>query len=74
MSTFVKIASACGRKMGYMDVYDLPLNPWGFTCCNDCTLIYQSREAWMDADGNYIAIPTITRLSRVPDNDPFYVR
>ena len=72
MSTFVKVSSACGRKVGHMDIMDLPLNPWGFTCCNDCELIYQSRAAWMDENEDYI--PSITRLSRTPDNDPFYVR
>lgn len=72
MSSYVKTESACGRSFGWVDIFDLPLNPHGVQCCNDCYLIITSRDAWMDENGDYI--PTITRLSAVPSDDPWYVR
>jgi len=75
MSTYVKTDSACGRSFGMVDIFDLPLNPYGVRCCGECESIIMSREAWMDNDGNFIPdAPHITRLSRTPDNDPWYVR
>lgn len=71
MSIFVPIESACGRKVSSIDIFDLDLNPFGFECCSECRVIIESREAWMDEDGDYI--PAFQRLSCVPDNDPFYV-
>ena len=46
MSTFVNLASACGRTVASVDVYDVELNPNGVRCCNECETIIQSREAW----------------------------
>lgn len=74
MSSYVKTESACGRSFGYVDIFDLPLNPHGVQCCNDCYLIIESRSAWMNDDYTYKSVPQIERLSRTPDNDPFYVR
>lgn len=54
MSTFVSLASACGRRASAVDIFDLPLNPHGVQCCNDCYLIIRSREAWMTNEGDYI--------------------
>ena len=48
MSTFVNVKSACGRKSGAVDIFDLPLNPHGIICCGECETIIQSREAWDD--------------------------
>lgn len=48
MSTFVEVKSACGRKSGAVDIFDLPLNPHGIICCGECETIIQSREAWDD--------------------------
>ena len=50
MSTYVPIASACGRKTSSIDIFDLELNPFGFICCPECRSIIESREAWMDAN------------------------
>lgn len=71
MSDFEKVPSACGRKSAWVDIFDSPLNPHGVVCCDECRTIIESREAWMDEFGAFI--PTFERLSRVPDNDPFYV-
>lgn len=46
MSTFVKVASACGRKSASVDIFDLDLNPHGVICCHECRTIIESREAW----------------------------
>ena len=54
MSTFVSLASACGRTSSAVDIFDLDLNPHGVWCCGECQTIIQSRSAWMDDFGNYI--------------------
>jgi hypothetical protein len=46
MSTYVPIASACGRVMSSIDIFDLDLNPHGIRCCPECETIIASREAW----------------------------
>jgi hypothetical protein len=46
MSTYVPIASACGRVMSSIDIFDLDLNPNGVICCPECSLIIESRNAW----------------------------
>ena len=48
MSTYVTVASACGRTSGAVDIFDLPLNRHGIICCGECEGIIQSREAWDD--------------------------
>ena len=46
MSTYISVKSACGRKSGKVDIFDLDLNPHGIRCCNECESIIISREAW----------------------------
>jgi len=46
MSTFVNIASVCGRTVASIDIFDLDLNPHGVICCNECSTFVASREAW----------------------------
>jgi len=46
MSTFTTIKSACGRITASIDIFDLDLNPHGVICCNECSIIIASREAW----------------------------
>lgn len=48
MSTYVPIASACGRITTSIDIFDLELNPHGVECCPSCRTIIESREAWAD--------------------------
>jgi len=53
MSTFTNIASACGRTTASIDIFDLDLNPHGVICCNECSIIIASREAW-DGMGDFL--------------------
>ena len=46
MSTFVNLASVCGKSSASVDVYDLDLNPDGVICCDNCRLILRCRKAW----------------------------
>ena len=36
MSTAVLLKTACGRKTTTVDMYDLELNPYGASCCEEC--------------------------------------
>jgi hypothetical protein len=51
MSTYVTVPSACGRKSGGVDIFDLPLNPHGIRCCGECESIIICRESWAVAFG-----------------------
>jgi hypothetical protein len=51
MSTYVKVASACGRSFGHVDIFDLDLNPHGVRCCGECESIIICRESWAVAFG-----------------------
>ena len=74
MALMVHLPSACGRTFVKHDYFDDNFATVG-SCCNECQSILISRLAFTDADGNYIPdAPHITRLSRTPDNDPWYVR
>ena len=46
MSTYVTVASVCGKSSTSVDVYDLDLNPNGVICCNNCESILMCRKAW----------------------------
>jgi hypothetical protein len=46
MSTFLTVASVCGKSSASVDVYDMPLNPHGVICCDNCKSIVLCRKAW----------------------------
>ena len=46
MSTFLTVASVCGKSSASVDVYDLDLNPHGVICCDNCESILMCRKAW----------------------------
>jgi len=46
MSTFLTVASVCGKSSASVDVYDVDLNPHGVICCDNCQSILMCRKAW----------------------------
>ena len=46
MSTYVTIASVCGKSSTSIDMYDLELNRDGVICCDNCQSIVLCRKAW----------------------------
>ena len=46
MSTYVTIASVCGKSSASIDMYDVELNPNGVICCDNCKSILMCRKAW----------------------------
>jgi hypothetical protein len=46
MSTYVTIASVCGKSSASIDMYDVELNPNGVICCDNCQSILMCRKAW----------------------------
>ena len=46
MSTYVTVASVCGKSSTSVDVYDLELNTNGVICCDNCKSIVLCRKAW----------------------------
>ena len=46
MSTYVTVASVCGKSSTSVDVYDLELNTNGVICCDNCQSILMCRNAW----------------------------
>lgn len=46
MSTFVNLASVCGKTSVSVDVYDMELNRDGVICCDNCKSIMMCRNAW----------------------------
>jgi len=46
MSSFLTIASVCGKSSSSVDIYDLELNEHGFICCDNCESILICRNAW----------------------------
>jgi hypothetical protein len=46
MSTYVTIASVCGKSSASIDMYDVELNPNGVICCDNCQSILMCRNAW----------------------------
>jgi hypothetical protein len=46
MSTYVNLASVCGKSYASVDVYDVDLNPHGVICCDNCQSILICRKAW----------------------------
>ena len=46
MSTFLNLASVCGKSSASVDVYDIDLNPHGIICCDNCESILICRKAW----------------------------
>jgi len=51
MSSYITVPSACGRKSGSVDIFDLPLNPHGIRCCGECESIIICRDSWAVAFG-----------------------
>ena len=45
MSTFVTVASVCGKSSTSIDMYDLELNN-NVVCCDNCKSILMCRQAW----------------------------
>jgi hypothetical protein len=46
MSTYVTVASVCGKSSASIDMYDVELNPNGVICCDNCKSILMCRKAW----------------------------
>jgi hypothetical protein len=46
MSTYVTVASVCGKSSASIDMYDVELNPNGVICCENCQSILMCRKAW----------------------------
>jgi hypothetical protein len=46
MSTFLTVASVCGKSSASVDIYDLDLNEHGVICCANCESIVLCRKAW----------------------------
>jgi hypothetical protein len=46
MSTYINLASVCGKSSSSVDIYDLDLNPHGVICCDNCQSILICRKAW----------------------------
>jgi len=46
MSSFINLASVCGKSFAPVDVYDVDLNPHGVICCDNCESILMCRKAW----------------------------
>ena len=46
MSTYVTVASVCGKSSTSIDMYDLELNSDGVICCDNCKSIMMCRDAW----------------------------
>lgn len=47
MNTLYSLRSVCGKKVSYVDAYDMNSNPNGTICCDNCQSILMCREAWM---------------------------
>jgi hypothetical protein len=45
MSTYVTVASVCGKSSTSIDMYDLELNTNGVICCDNCQSILMCRSA-----------------------------
>lgn len=59
----------CQDRPVRVDAADARVYAWGsgVICCDACVSVVTARESWW-------ARYNVTRLSRTPDNDPWYVR